>query len=120
MVELTDAQLLEQVISLAGRHTGIRNVTPEMAVDQDLELCGDDVREFVDLLGGQFGDYVWDWPWHRFACLDEGLSLLFPITLFWQLLTWPFRGHFSGPNPYERLELQHIAKVLAQGHWTDP
>lgn len=107
-------------MSLASAQSGIKNIEPSMAIDQDLQMSGGDVEDFATALAAEYGEGVWQWPWHRFACLDEGLSLLFPFALIWQLLTWPFRGSFTGPSPYERLELRHIAKVLAQGHWTDP
>ena len=117
---LTEAEVLEQVIVFAVERSGKRDITPGMAVDHDLGMAGGDVEDFAEALAGRFGDDVWAWPWHRFACISEGLSPLFPFQLFWQLFIWPIRGSFSGPSPYERLELQHIAKVLVQGHWTDP
>lgn len=90
------------------------------AIDQDVRISGDDVTELAEGLANEFGDWVWAWPWQRFACLDEGLSPLFPFMLAWQLMSWPFRGSFSYPSPYERLELRHIAKVIEQDHWADP
>ena len=117
---MTEAEILDDVMSLASEQSGVKNIVASMAIDQDLQMSGGDVEDFASALAAKYGEGVWQWPWHRFACLDEGLSLLFPFALTWQLLTWPFRGSFSYPSPYERLELQHIAKVLAQGHWSDP
>lgn len=83
-------------------------------------MSGDDVTDFAQVLAEEFGDQILQWPWQRFACLGEGLSPLFPFVLLWQFVSWPFRGSFSYPSPYERLTLGHIAKVIAQGHWSEP
>ena len=113
---------INRVIAIAAKQTGIplAKISQRSAVDQDLEFSGDDVTEFVEALASEFGDQVWAWPWHRFAMLDEGLSLWFPLMLIWQLLSWPFRGRFSYPSPFERLELGHIAAVIEKGQWFDP
>ena len=81
---------------------------------------GDDLVDFVERLEERFGSWVWEWPWQRFTQLSEGLSLLFPFMLLWQLVTWPIRGSFSYPSAYERLELGHIATVLEAGEWIEP
>lgn len=120
MDDLTGYEILNDVISLASEQSGILNIVASMAIDQELGMSGGDVEDFTETLAKRYGDLVWNWPWQRFACLDEGMSSLFPFALTWQLLTWPFRGSISYPSPYGRLELQHIAKVLAQGHWIDP
>lgn len=114
--------ILDRVLQIASETSGIApgNLTDQMAVDQDLGMSGDDVADFVTELAKEFGNEVWQWPWRRFACLDEGVSPLFPLILLWQLFSWPFRGAFSYPSPYERLRLGHIAKVIEQGHWSEP
>ena len=83
-------------------------------------MAGGDVEDLAAALAKEFGDHVWQWPWQRFCQLDEGLSLLFPIMLIRQILTWPIRGRFSYPSPFERLELGHIAAVIGKGQWFDP
>ena len=113
---------LDRVIAIVSRHTGVPVVKlgAKSAIDQDIRISGGDVNELAEALAAEFGEQVWQWPWQRFTMLDEGLSLWFPITLTWQLLTWPFRGTFEYPSPLERLELGHIAKVIDAGHWLEP
>lgn len=113
---------LDRVIEITSRMTGVKaaKLHANSAIDQDIRISGDDVTELAEALAAEFGDQVWHWPWQRFAMLDEGLSLWFPIMLTWQLLTWPFRGTFEYPSSFERLELGHIAKVIDAGHWFDP
>ncbi|MBK8629655.1 MAG: hypothetical protein IPN84_05475 [Sphingomonadales bacterium] len=111
---------LARVIEIAEYQSGAKNLHAGSAVDQDIRISGGDVEEFAEALAKEFGEGVWQWPWQRFSCLDEGLSPLFPFMLTWQLLTWPFRGSFSYPSPYERLELGHVAAVIEKGEWFEP
>ncbi|MBX9883637.1 MAG: hypothetical protein K2X68_01565 [Novosphingobium sp.] len=113
---------LVRVIEIVTEHSGIRRdrLSASSALDQDVRISGDDVTELVEALAREFGEQVWQWPWQRFALLDEGLSPFFLFQLTWQLVTWPFRGSFEYPSPYERLELGHIAKVIDAGHWLEP
>ncbi|MFM9852020.1 MAG: hypothetical protein ACKVOJ_04310 [Sphingomonadaceae bacterium] len=108
---------LERIIAQAEFMSGTKNVNAKSAIDQDIGMSGDDVTHFAEWLSTEFGDDVWHWPWQRYAELSEGLSLLFPFMFFWQLISWPFRGAFSYPSPYERLELGHIAAVIEKGEW---
>ena len=114
--------IVDRVLAIAAERSGIvlAKLSPRSAIDQNLQFAGDDVTEFAEALAEEFGDQVWQWPWHRFAQLDEGLPLWFPIMVIWQLLTWPVRGRFSYPSSYERLELGHIAAVIEMGEWFDP
>ncbi len=116
------AAALARVVEIASEISGkpIEWLTPQSAIDQDLGVSGDDVEDLAEALAAEFGEDVWHWPWQRFACLDEGVSLLFPLILLWQLISWPFRGTFSYPSHYERLELGHIAAVIENGSWFDP
>ena len=114
---------LDRVVEIVSEHSGIpvAKLSSESAIDQDVQICGDDVADLAEALAEEFGDHVWQWPWQRFACLDEvGVSPLFPFVLVWQLLTWPIRGTFSYPSQYERLELGHIASVIEHGQWFEP
>ena len=113
---------LERVIAIVAEQSGVRRdrLSELSAIDQDIRIAGDDVAELAEALAAEFGEQVWQWPWQRFAQLDEGLPLLFPFLLIWQLATWPFRGSFEYPSPYERLELGHIAKAIDAGHWLEP
>lgn len=115
-------EVLDKVVAMAAENSGIpaNRLSAVSAVDQDMGISGEDVTEFVEALACEFGDQVWQWPWQRFAQLGEGLSPLFPFMLIWQLVSWPFRGSFSYPSPYERLELGHIAAVIEKGHWAEP
>jgi hypothetical protein len=117
-----NGDLFLDVRRLAALHAGIKEcqLSATSALDQDMGISGDDVTEFVEALAGQYGEWVWSWPWQRFALLDEGQSPLFPFMLLRQLFTWPLRRRFSYPSPYERLELGHIAVVLEKGEWLDP
>ena len=113
---------LDPVIEITSRTTGVKAtmLNANSAIDQDIRISGGDVTDLAEALAAEFGDQVWQWPWQRFAELNEGLSLLFPFMLVWQLLTWPVRGSFEYSSPFERLELGHIAKVIDAGQWLDP
>lgn len=119
---MTEADELAAIRRLVSDVTGHpeSELSARYALDQDLGMAGDDVTELADSLARKYGEWVWAWPWQRFVQLDEGLSLLFPFMLIWQLVSWPFRGSFGYPDAYERLELGHIAKVVANGEWIDP
>lgn len=109
---------LDRVIDIVAAQSGVRRdrLTAASAIDQDIRISGGDVEDLAGALATESGDQVWQWP----TLLDEGVSPLFPFQLVWQLLTWPVRGTFSYPSPYERLELGHIAKVIEAGHWLEP
>ncbi len=113
---------LDRVIEIVAEHSGIKRerLSYSSAIDQDVRISGDDVTELAEAFAKEFGEHVWDWPWQRFALLDEGLSPLVGPWLVWRLLTWPIRGRVFDPSPYERLELGHIAKVIDAGHWLEP
>ena len=113
---------LARVIAISHEVTGIKleRLTAGTAVDHDMDIVGDDAVDFCAALDREFGDWIWSWPWQRFVEFNEGLSLLFPFMIIWQLLTWPFRGSFSYPNRRERLELGHIAAVIDKGEWFEP
>lgn len=113
---------LERVRHIVSEHSGVSldKLNAQSAIDQDVGLSGDDIDDLAEAFAKEFGDHVWQWPWQRFVCLDEGLSLLFPFMLTWQLISWPFRGSFSYPSPYERLGLGHIAAVIESGEWFEP
>ncbi|KLI63665.1 hypothetical protein [Aurantiacibacter marinus] len=111
---------LAYVLWVAREWQGCTNATELSAVMQDLGIGGEDVDDFALRLAERYGDQVADWPWQRFADLNEGLSLLFPFMLVWQLASWPFRGRFSYPSNKQRLTLGHIAFVLERGEWVDP
>lgn len=111
---------LDRVIKIATDESGAKGLHAGSAIDQDIKISGGDVTDFAEALAEEFGDEVLQWPWQRFALLDDGLSLLFPFALVWQLVSWPFRGSFEYPSPYERLELGHIAAVIEKGEWFDP
>ena len=113
---------LSRVLEIASEHSGVPvgRLSALSAIDQDIGIAGGDVTDLAEALAKEFGENVWQWPWQRFAILDEGLSLLFLPMLFWQLVTWPFRGSFEYPSPFERLELGHIAAVIDRGEWFEP
>ena len=113
---------LDRVIEIVSEHSGVAKakLSASSAIDQDVGISGDDVTELAKALATEFGEHVWQWPWQRFAQLQEGLSLLFPFMLIWQLATWPFRGSFEYPSPFERLELGHIAAVIDRCEWFEP
>lgn len=111
---------LAYVMWIARESHGLTWAEPQSAFEQDLRISGDDVDYFVEKLQERYGDWVWTWPWHRFAQLNEGLSALLPFMLVWQLVSWPLRGRFNYPSKFERLELAHIAKVLEAGEWIEP
>ncbi len=112
----------DRVIAIAAETTGISvcRLSGSSALDQDLDIAGDDIQTFAGALEREFEINVWSWPWQRFVVLDEGLSLLFPFMVIWQFVSWPFRGRFSYPNGLERLELGHIAAVIDTGEWFEP
>lgn len=110
---------LDQMLKLARHHSGVKPVTPEMALDQDLRISGDDVIEFVEALTGRFGADLWKWPWQRFAELSEP-HLLTGLWLLWKHPTWPVRGRVLDPSLFERLKMHHIASCIDAGHWIEP
>jgi hypothetical protein len=111
--------VLDRVIARAELMSGAKNLTASSAIDQDIRISGDDVTEYAEWLAEQFGNDVWQWPWHRFAELSEPSALVVPYFI-WRLLTWPIRGRLFDPSPYERLELGHIAAVIEKGEWFEP
>lgn len=116
------SETLSRVITLVADHSGISpaRLSGASAIDQDVRISGGDVHELAEALAKEFGLQVWQWPWQRFAELNEGCSpLVFPW-LIWRLLTWPVRGHLFDPSPFERLELRHIAAVIDCGEWFEP
>ena len=115
-------ETLFRVLDLAAALTGLgrESLSAAMAIDQDMGIAGDDVTDFAEALAGEDGEWVWSWPWHRFAQLDEGLSPLWPFMLVWQLVTWPVREQFSYASPYERLEPGHFALVIDKGESIEP
>lgn len=108
------------VLWVAREIHGCGKAQPTSAIEQDLGIVGEDVDDFARKLAERYGDWVSKWPWQRFTELNEGVSPLFPFAVLWQLVTWPFRGRFSYPSQFERLELRHIAFVLERGEWVDP
>lgn len=110
---------LDEVLAIAAFHSGLRRVTPEMALDQDLTITGDDVSEFIEALAPRFGSNLHHWPWQRFAELSEPNTFT-GFWLIWRLLTWPLRGRVSDPSPFERLEMRHIAACIDAGRWIEP
>jgi len=113
---------LERVIEIVSHHSGVlaTKLSATSAIDQDVGISGGDIDELAEALAKEFGDHIWRWPWQRFASVDEGLPMLFPFLLLWQLVSWPIRGSFSYPSTYERLELGHIAAVIERGEWLEP
>jgi hypothetical protein len=112
---------LNRVIAIVSHHCGVpvAKLSKSSAIDQDIKVSGDDVTELVEVFAKEFGDYVWQWPWQRFAELSEPSALVVPYFL-WRLLTWPIRGCLFDPSPFERLELGHIAAVIDHGEWFEP
>lgn len=121
MDELSN-KTLDKVRAIAAAYSGLpfERLSDHTAVDQDLKIAGGDIVDFAEALANAFGAQVWQWPWQRFAMLDEGVSVLAPFWLAWRLLTWPIRGRVFDPSPFERLELGHIAAVIDRGEWFDP
>lgn len=112
---------LERVIEIVARHSGIKRerLSASSAIDQDIRISGDEIDELAMSLSSEFGAQVGQWPWDRFANLNEP-TLFTGLYFLWRLLTWPIRGRVFDPSHYERLELGHIAKVIDAGHWLEP
>ncbi len=115
------ASTLDRVIEITAERTGVRRdrLSASSAIDQDIRIAGDDIDELAEALAAEFGEQVWQWPWARFANLNEP-HLFTGFFFMWRLLTWLIRGRIFDPSPYERLELGHIAKVIDAGHWLEP
>lgn len=113
---------LARVLAIVSKVSGIdpKKLGSDSAIDQDIGMAGGDVEDLVEALEAEFGEDVWQWPWQRFAILNEGLGCFFLPALVWQLLSWPFRGSFSYPDSLERLTLGHIAAVIEKGEWFEP
>lgn len=113
--------VFERVREIVSRMSGVPldRLHIHSAIYQDLRILGDDIDELAEALANEFGDQVWQWPWQRFAELSEP-HLFTGFWFMWRLVTWPLRGRLFDPSPFDRLELGHIAKVIEQGHWSDP
>ncbi|WP_247271349.1 hypothetical protein [Qipengyuania sp. S6317L1] len=109
------------VLWVAREDFGIRDATLDSALDQDLKIIGDDVDDFAEVLAERYGEWVADWPWERFVCLDEGVLILAPMAAIWDFLRLPWGDTAIPRKPeLERLTLAHVANVLERGEWIDP
>ncbi|KWV93192.1 hypothetical protein [Erythrobacter sp. YT30] len=109
------------VLWLAREEFGYKHATLSSAVDQDLTVTGDDGDDFVLQIVDRYGEWVREWPWERFICFNEGVSMLAPYAALWNFLRLPWSDTAFPQKPeLERLELGHIAKVLERGEWIDP
>lgn len=104
-------------------------VTTKSAVCQEAYIYGVDIDDYVMELESEFGEIVWKIPWLKFTDQTASFrgwgSLIFPFWILWRLLSWPFHLNTiipaSDPRNFgPRLEFWHIAKVLDDGHWTEP
>jgi len=113
---------LDQVIEIVAWHSGVpaNKLNAQSAIDQDVSIGGDDIAELAEALAKEFGEQLWQWPWQRFAELNEGTNPFAILWLIWRLVTWPVRGRILDPSPFERLELGHIAAVIDRGEWFEP
>jgi len=112
---------LARVINIVAWHSGIpaEKLNARSAIDQDVQIAGCDIDELAQALAKEFGAQVGQWPWQRFAELNEPPALI-SLVILWRLLTWPFRGRLFDPSPFERLELGHISAVIDHGEWFEP
>jgi hypothetical protein len=113
--------ILERVIQIVSYQSGlaISKLSATSAIDQDLGITGDDIDELAKALSDEFGEHVFEWPWQRFADLNEP-HLFTGFYFIWRLLTWPIRGRLFDPSGLERLELGHITAVIEKGEWFEP
>ncbi len=106
---------------LARDEFGCRDANMRSDLDRDLGIIGDDVDDFVAELSQRYGEWVFEWPWQRFVCLDEGVPITAPFVAIWEFLRLPWRDTAWPTKPVlERLTLAHIAFVLERGEWVDP
>ena len=111
----------EFVLWVAREDFGFSEATLDSALDQDLKIIGDDVDDFAEALAERYGEWVADWPWERFVCLDEGVPILAPMAAIWDFLRLPWGDTAFPRKPeLERLTLAHVANVLERGEWIDP
>jgi len=117
-----NSPILDRVRAIASCYSGLplEKLSSRTAVDQDLNICGDDVADLAEALAKKFGEQVRQWPSQRFADLNEGVNPFVMFWLVWRLMTWPVQGRMFDPSPFERLELGHIAAVVDRGKWFDP
>ncbi len=114
---------LARVIDIVAFYSGIpaTKLTATSAIDQDVKIIGGDVTELVESLAEELGEQIRQWPWRRFAELNEiGISIFTLPDLVWRLVTRPIHGRVSDPSPLERLELGHIAAVIDRGARFEP
>lgn len=116
---------LAYVLWVAHEEHGCLAATPESALTQDLGITGLDVDDFALKLAERYGEWVADWPWHRYTDLNEGTDVrgclllpFLPLMLLYRVLRR--RVLFPQDGELGRLELGHIAKVLEAGEWVDP
>lgn len=112
-------ELLAQIVlTVSGKSQAL---SAEAAIDQDLAIYGHDADDLVEALCEKWGDWIAEWPWHRFVNFSEAPAMR-SIYAFWARLGWPGADTAfpSGKLPAERLELSHIAAVIEKGQWFDP
>jgi hypothetical protein len=114
------ATTIDRVIEIAVATGGARieKCQPNAAIHQDLGVNGDDGEAFVDALYAEFGEWIVEWPWHRFIDFNEPPANIGPK--IWKLLRLPNPAVAFPGFVEERLELGHIAAVIEKGQWFDP
>ena len=130
------ATTIERVINVTEKFLQIRGhpdedfvVTASAAVCQDAYIYGVDVDNYADDMEGEFGNVVWIIPWFIFtdqtASFRGWRTIIFPFWFVGRIASWPFYlGRIIPvPDPKNfgpRLELEHIAKVIDAGQWSEP
>lgn len=127
MAALTETERgVAEVMSRHGMQLDLSEIGPTTAMSQDARIDGIDVDEFVWALEERYGEIVKWIPWGRFS--DQRASfrgcacLLVPGWLLWRLVVRK-RGEAVVPPPNggdERITVQHIARVIDQGFWSEP
>jgi hypothetical protein len=112
---------LQRLMELVSHQSGVplRKLTAQSAISQDIRISSDDIDELAEAIQNEFGGSVASWPWDRFCDLNEP-HLFTGLWFLWRLITWHVRGRLFDPNPYERLELGHIAAVIDKSEWFEP
>jgi hypothetical protein len=125
----TLTRLIEVTERFAEGRPGNFPLDAHSAISQDANIFGIDTYDYFGELEAEFGPIVREIPWMDWTDQTEsyyGCAVgCFPLILLARLLAWPFRKGplIKKPDPRNfdrRLELEHIAKVIDQGFWSEP
>ena len=127
--ETTLQRLIDVTEKFAAGRPGNFPLGPNSSISQDAYIFGIDAYDYFGELETEFGPIIREIPWIEWTDQTESYygcaAGCFPIVFLGRLVAWPItrRPLLKHPDPKNfspRLELGHIAKVIDQGHWSEP